>query len=145
MKTASLMLPGLLFIVFAIGLHRGISGGRSRIGPILLGIFGAGLVGSGVFSTDPDPFSLSLSLISLEAMLHGVSGGVAFSSAAIAPFFISRRLGKGGLWRKHRVHAVVTGIAMILILFLGFPPATPFEVGLLGLMQRFYLGCYSCG
>jgi len=69
MKTAGFMLPGLLFIAFAIGLHRGISRGRgSRIGPILLGIFGGGLVGSGIFSTDPNPFSLSISLISLEAM-----------------------------------------------------------------------------
>lgn len=74
------------------------------------------MVGSGVFSADP-----GFQILSLEAMLHGVISVVALSSAAIAPFFMWRRLGKDDLWRKHRIHALVTGIALIMILFLGFP------------------------
>jgi hypothetical protein len=55
MQVANFVLIGVLMLVFAVGLRRTLpsSGWPSRWGPILIGLFGVGLIGGGVFAADP--------------------------------------------------------------------------------------------
>src|SRR6478672_10701598 len=54
-QTANFIVGGGLMIAFAVGLSRSLSpsGWPSRVGPILLTLFGLGLVGAGIFPADP--------------------------------------------------------------------------------------------
>lgn len=54
MQIANFLVCGALVLAYAFGLRRALgSGVGSRSAPILLGIFGACLIGSGIFVTDP--------------------------------------------------------------------------------------------
>lgn len=54
-QVANFVVTGLLMLVFAAGLRRGLrdSGRHSTWGPLLIGLYAIGLVGAGVFPTDP--------------------------------------------------------------------------------------------
>ncbi|MGN9843934.1 DUF998 domain-containing protein [Nonomuraea sp. H19] len=54
-QVANFVITGLLMFLFAIGLRRGLHavGRRSTWGPLLVGAYAMGLVGAGVFVTDP--------------------------------------------------------------------------------------------
>jgi hypothetical protein len=55
MQVGNFVLLGLLMLAFAIGLRRTLpsSGWPSSWGPILIGLFGIGLIGGGIFAADP--------------------------------------------------------------------------------------------
>jgi len=53
-QTANFLIAGVLYIAYAAGLRSALKPGRGRLwGPILLALFGVGLLGSGLFTTDP--------------------------------------------------------------------------------------------
>src|SRR6266702_7879279 len=53
-QVTNLVLTGLLVGAFAIGMRRALSAGLGRTwGPILLGVYGLGLIGAGFFTADP--------------------------------------------------------------------------------------------
>src|SRR5437870_11526006 len=54
MQIANFLVCGLLSLCFAVGLHRVLRSGRGSIwGPLLLSLFGLGLIVAGLFVTDP--------------------------------------------------------------------------------------------
>src|SRR2546425_3244232 len=96
MQIANFIACGLLTLDFAIGLRRVFRTGRSSVwGPILLGVFGVGLIVAGVFVTDPSlgypPGTHISGPQTLHGTIHGLAGLVAFSSLAIASFVMARR------------------------------------------------------
>lgn len=111
------ILSGLLVILCAIGLRR-VSGGRW--GPILVGLYGIGLVLAGIF---PAPAGMGfppgtpddqLPVMTPSAIVHSIAFMLAFGSLTVACFVIARRL--PGIWPKLSQSA---GTVMPLLVVLG--------------------------
>lgn len=118
-----LVLTGLLTVAGAVGIRRVLRGDRGRTwGPLLIGIYGLGLIGAGVFVADPTggfPPGLPASAygtVSWHGMMHFVSGGIGFLGLIAACFVFARRffsLGERG-WA---VFSVVTGVLYFAAFF----------------------------
>ncbi|GAA3749927.1 hypothetical protein GCM10022225_37760 [Plantactinospora mayteni] len=96
---------GLLFVAYAIGLHRLPEPAAGRGGgwvPRLVGVFGAGMVGAAIFSADPvDGFPPGTptgppTSVSWPGMLHFLVAGVAFLAMIAACFGFARRFASAG-------------------------------------------------
>jgi hypothetical protein len=96
---------GLLFVAYAIGLHRALatSARRGRTwGPRLVGVFGAGMVAAAIFSADPaDGFPPGTPVgtpttISWHAMVHFLVAGIAFLALIAACFVFARHFKAAG-------------------------------------------------
>jgi Protein of unknown function (DUF998) len=119
-QTTSFLVTGAAMIAFAIGLHRALPPRRrGRLGPVLVGIAGAGIVLSGVFATDPTG--------AVETTGHGAAHNGAFVIVMLslvgACFALSGRVA-AGTGRPGRARALrLTGVATLalLVLFVGTP------------------------
>jgi uncharacterized membrane protein YidH (DUF202 family) len=113
--TAGFVASGLLLMLFAVGLHFGVTGGRgSRAGPALLFVAGAALSLMG-FETDP---IRRTGPRTLHGWVHDLAF-ILFALALLAAFlFLWRRLDKDRLWRDHARYTLATGLLATLLLFL---------------------------
>jgi hypothetical protein len=120
---ALLVTSGLLTVLGAVGMRRALGGGRGGTwGPLLLGVYGVGLIGAGLFVADPmNGFPSGLPAgaygdVSLHGLLHIIFGGVGFLGLIVACFVFARRfaaLGEQG-WA---VFSVVTGVLYFAAFF----------------------------
>src|SRR5690349_4803291 len=74
-QKANFFVCGVSSVCFALGLKRSLRSGKGATwGPILLGTFGLGLVGAGVFTTDPGlgypPGAVTPATPSVHGLLH---------------------------------------------------------------------------
>jgi hypothetical protein len=109
-QIANLAVSGAMVIAGAVGL-------RTAFGPraaILIGGYGAGMIGAAVFRADPAAgFPVGTpetTAVSWHGMLHFGSGGVGFLCLIVACFVIGRRFsraGERGLARFSRVTGVL--------------------------------------
>jgi hypothetical membrane protein len=132
---------GLLVLGFAVGLRRVFRPGKASIGgPILLGIFGLGLVAAGVFVTDPSMgyppgTSVSGGPHTLHGNIHALVGALVFITLASACFVLARRFAGDPQWKGWALYSVVSGV-LVLVFFVGsFVPAV-LLAGTAGLVQR---------
>ncbi len=139
MNAVGFVPSGLLIVAFALGLHRGISGEkRSKMGPALLALVGAGIAGAGIF-----PVNLA-DLQSFTSIMHVlVSSLVFFAGGWLAPLVIARRLKEDVRWQGYRRYSLATGALMLgffglSLVFLAVLPGVLEPI--LGLMQRLNLG-----
>ena len=103
-------ITGLLFIVFAYGLHQSINKGiGSKIGPILIVLGGMGLLGSAIFNCNVDCLNVIESK-TIVGSLHMLSAFAAGICLAISPFFIFFRIQQDKAWEKYRSFSFVTGV-----------------------------------
>jgi len=110
------LVTGALTIACAAGMRRVLKGQRGGTwGPLLIGVYGLGLMAAGVFTADPmDGFPLGTppgppSSVSWHGLLHLVSGAIGFLAMIGACFVFARRfagLGEPG-WA---VYSAVTGV-----------------------------------
>jgi hypothetical membrane protein len=118
-QIANFVAAGLLSVAFAVGMRRVLHPGRgSRWGPLLIGLYGVGLIGGGVFLADPGagfppgaPAGAPEQL-SWHGILHDVAHLLAFLSLTAACFVLARRfaaLGRRG-WAGY---CVATGVALL--------------------------------
>src|SRR5260370_15254348 len=83
-QVTNLVLTGLLVGAFAVGMRRALSAGLGRTcGPILLGVYGVGLIRAGFFTADPafgfpPGTEASTHTISWHGLLHIVTAGIGF-------------------------------------------------------------------
>src|SRR5437763_6627194 len=108
MQIANFLVCGLLSLCFALGLRRTLQGGAGATwGPLLLAVFGLGLIVAGIFVTDPalgyPPGAPSrppglVTHATLHGRVHGLAGLVDFSSVAAACFVLARRLARDPAW-----------------------------------------------
>jgi hypothetical protein len=120
-QIANFVVTGLMTVAAAVGLRRALAPGRARTwAPVLLGVYGASLVGAGIFRADPAlgfPVGTpQTTTISWHGMLHFVIGGVGFLCLIAACLVLGARFcrtGEPGLAWFSRVTAVVflAGIA----------------------------------
>ena len=118
-QIANFVVSGLLMVACAVGLRRALRSGRGTIwGPLLIGVYGFGLVGSGLFSADPSygyPPGAALgpaSFYSVHGMLHEVAGFVVFGTLTGACFVFARRFAAQAHRRGWAIYSFLTGLAM---------------------------------
>ncbi|MCO1657141.1 DUF998 domain-containing protein [Pseudonocardia humida] len=142
-QVANFLIAGVLSGAAAVGLARGPVAARTRVGPILVGAAGLGLLGSGAFLTDPisgyppGTPDLLTSHSSTEALLHDLAAIPVFlglPAAALAYAWAFRRAGDRG-WAAGSAAA---GLAMLvgLVLTSAALAQTPTLVAFGGLLQR---------
>ncbi len=96
-QITNFVLTGLLVGAFAVGMQRALHAGPGRTwGPILLGVYGVGLIGAGFFTADPafgfPPGTLANAhTISWHGLLHIVTAGIGFLALIAACFVFACR------------------------------------------------------
>ena len=118
-----LVTSGLLTVLGALGMRRALGGGRGGTwGPLLLGIYGVGLVGAGFFVADPmNGFPSGLPAgaygeVSLHGLLHIVFGGVGFLGLIAACLVFARRFAALGE-RGWAAFSAATGVVYFAAFF----------------------------
>ena len=142
-QTANFIVVGLLMLAFAVGLRRALrSLGGSIWGPRLVGIWAIGLLGAGVFVTDPvsgypPGTSDRMYGYSWHGALHDIFSLAAFVALAVACFVFGRWFSARGE-RGWAIYSAVTGIVFAVAFVLssaGFGQAEGL-VDIAGLFQR---------
>jgi hypothetical protein len=136
-QATNLVVSGLLVVGGAIGMRRAVRAGLGRTwGPLLVGVYGLGLVGAGFFSADPamgfpPGTPANASAVSWHGLMHLVCGGIGFLSLIASCFVFARRFagqGENG-WA---VYSAVTG-AVFLAGFVGIAAGSGRGWAILGL------------
>lgn len=115
MQISNLILTGLLVGAFAVGIRRALPPGRGRTwGPILVGVYGLGLIGAGFFTADPafgfpPGTPADAHTISWHGLLHLVSAGIGFLALIAACFVFARRFASSRQ-RGWAAYSVATGV-----------------------------------
>jgi len=121
-QSLNFLVTGALIIAGAVGLNRSMQSGRGRTwGPILLGLFGLGWFGSGIFPADPGlgfpPGAPEIAAFTTNGMIHFGIGGIGFLCFIAACFLFARRFksfGERG-WSRY---SLITGI-LFFVTFAG--------------------------
>ncbi|MET9241686.1 DUF998 domain-containing protein [Nonomuraea sp. NPDC003709] len=101
-QTANFVLTALATIAAAAGLRRALAPGRgARWAPILVGVFGASMIGAAIFPADPAMgFPAGTpegpGVITLSGTLHLAAGGVGFLCMIAACYVIASRQSREG-------------------------------------------------
>jgi hypothetical protein len=116
-QTANFFIVGALVILGAIGMRRALRGSPGATwGPILLGIYGIGMLGASAFAADPGggfpPGVATPSSMSQSGLMHFVFGGIGFYALVGACFVFARRFkGQGQpIWAAF---SIVTGLGFL--------------------------------
>lgn len=118
-QASNLVVSGLLVIAGATGMRRSLTSGRGRTwGPLLVGVYGVGLIGGGFFTADPalgfpPGTPADAHGVSWHGLLHLVSAGAGFLSLIAGSFVFARRFAAGGE-RGWAAYSVVTGAVFFL-------------------------------
>jgi hypothetical protein len=114
-QISSFILTGLLFVAGAVGMRQVMRGSRGGTwGPLLVGVFGVGMVGAGLFTADPGlGFPPGTPPNSAEISWHGIVhlsiATVAFAALIAAGFVWTRRFASQGR-RGWAAYSAVTAV-----------------------------------
>jgi len=114
-QISNLVVSGLLVLAAAAGMRRVLRAGRGRWwGPALVGVYGLGLIGAGIFRADPalgfpPGTPADAHAISGHGLLHFICGGVGFLALIVACLVFARRFAVDGQ-RGWAAYSVVTGL-----------------------------------
>lgn len=114
-QITNLVASGLLVIAFALGMRRVLRGGRGGIwGPLLVGVYGLGLIGAGFFTADPafgfpPGTPADAHAISWHGLLHFITAGIGFLALIAACMVMARRFVSQSL-KGWATYSVVSGI-----------------------------------
>jgi hypothetical membrane protein len=116
-QTANLLATGLMSIAFSVALRRTLSGGRGgRAVPVLVAVFGAGVLLGGVFPTDAIggfPVGMATPAVpSWHGMLHLGTSGVGFLALAAAMVVMAVRYASEHRRARARF-SVVAAVALV--------------------------------
>jgi hypothetical membrane protein len=141
-QTANFVVAGLLMVAFAVGLRRAFRPPEgSTWGPLLVGVWAIGLLGAGVFVTDPvsgyPPGTPKEVRYSWHGALHDLFSLPGFVALSAACLVFGRRFAARGE-RGWAIYSAVTGLVFAVAFVLasaGFGQADGL-VDLAGLFQR---------
>ncbi|MDJ0356650.1 DUF998 domain-containing protein [Paenarthrobacter sp. PH39-S1] len=136
-QIANLVLTGILTLLCSIGIRRSLHPGRGGTwGPLLIGLYGAGLIGAGIFIADPmNGFPPGTSpghatAGSVHGFLHFVTGGLGFIGLIAGCFVLSRRFFATGN-RGLGAFSIITGTVFVAA-FIGIASGSTSAVIVLG-------------
>lgn len=120
---ADLVVTGLLVVAGAAGMRASLTAGRGRTwGPLLVGVYGIGLVGAGFFTADPalgfpPGTPADAHSVSWHGLMHLVSAAIGFFALIAGCLVFARRFAAGGesAWAAY---SAVTGV-VFLVAFAG--------------------------
>ena len=121
-QITNFLVTGLLVIAGAIGMQRKLRSSRGRDwGPILVGVYGLGLIGAGIFVADPSlgfppGTPADVATISWHGILHFICGAVGFLALIAACFVFARQFAVLGQ-RGWAVYSVATGVLFFAAFF----------------------------
>jgi hypothetical protein len=124
-QIANFIVTGLLVIASAIGLRR-LAGAENRLrrGALLIGIYGLGVLGGGIFVTDPalgfPPGTPNTypETMSWHGLLHFIFGQLGFLALIIASFVYARYFAAKGL-RGWAMFSALTGAIFLFAMIAG--------------------------
>jgi len=142
MQITNFIVSGALVFGFAIGLRRVLPTSRgSTWGPILLGLVGLGLIGAGIFVTDPGlgyPYEASTIIVTVHGTIHSIiSLFFVFIPLPAACFVLARRDAADPAAHGWAWYSIATGLLVVVFVVLTFV-ATALN-GPAGLTQRIFL------
>lgn len=120
-QIANFVVAGVLFVASAVGMRRVLYPGRGATwGPLLIGVFGVGLIAGGVFVADP-AFGFppgtpegAPDRLSWHGLLHAFAPIVGFNALIAACFVLASRFAalrqRGWAW-----YSAVTGVAVLVL------------------------------
>jgi hypothetical protein len=118
-QMSNFVLSGLLFISGAMGMRMVMRNSRGGTwGPLLVGVFGVGMMGAGVFTADP-AFGFppgtppDTNTISWHGIVHLSIATVAFAALVAAGFVWTRRFAAQGRW-GWAAYSAVTALVFFL-------------------------------
>jgi len=117
-----LVTTGLLTMAGALGMRRVLRGGRGGTwGPLLVGVYGLGLVGAGIFTADPalgfpPGTPADAHAVSWHGLMHLVTGGIGFLALIAACMVFARRFAALGQ-RGWAAYSVATGVLFFAAFF----------------------------
>lgn len=146
MQVANFLVCGTLTLAFAIGLRQAWHTGKGAVwGPLLLGVFGLGLIVAGLNTTDPQlgypPGADFTAPQTLHGTIHGIAGLCCFLSVGIAAFVMARRFAADPAWKGWAVYSRLTGSTIIVFFILSTVASVLDEKGIMpdaptGILQR---------
>lgn len=116
---ADLVVTGLLVLAGAAGMRASLTAGRGRTwGPLLVGVFGIGLVAAGFFTADPalgfpPGTPADAHSISWHGLMHFVSAAIGFLALIAGCLVFARRFAAGGE-RGWAAYSAFTGVVFLL-------------------------------
>jgi Protein of unknown function (DUF998) len=143
-QVANFLIDGALLLTFSGGVLRALDerGTPWMLGPLLLAIFALGVLGAGIFATDPGggyppgmPFEPSL-----HGALHDLVSLVVFTVLPLACLLFARRFAFWGE-RDWAIYSATTGAllaALFVLMFIGFNGSSGISA-LAGLIQRMWI------
>ncbi len=122
-QIANFVLSGLLVIAGAVGVRQALRGQRAGTwGALLLGLYGLGLIGAGIFVADPmngfppgTPAGAPVNPSS-HGFLHILSGGIGFLGLIAACLVFARRFASPGQ-RGWAAFSILTGVVFFAAFF----------------------------
>ncbi|MEV0591747.1 DUF998 domain-containing protein [Nonomuraea cavernae] len=121
LQIANFVVTGLLAILFAVGLRRTLRPGRAgTFGPALVGVYGVGMIGGGIFAPDPAlgwPVGAPEGVpehLSVNSALHVVFAAAAFLSLIVAGLVFARRFAGQGR-RGWATYCAAVGITTFVL------------------------------
>jgi hypothetical protein len=123
---------GVGSLALALGLRLGIApAGRSRVGLLLLALYGVGQLGVALFPIDAEGAQTATGIV------HNVAGNVSFFFFPPAVILLSVGMGKDERWRALRRPALALALIVLVEAILVMVGAN--VVGGFGIAQRFFL------
>jgi hypothetical protein len=121
-QVLNFLVTGALVVAGAIGVRRLLRGSRGGTwGPILLGIYGLGVIGAGLFPADPGfgfpPGAPDPTTLSTSGILHFAVAGLGFYALIAACFVFARRFASLGQ-RGWMGYSILSGV-FFLVAFMG--------------------------
>jgi hypothetical membrane protein len=116
-QVTNFIVTGVMTVAAAAGLRRAMTAGRGRRwAPLLIAVYGVGMLGAGIFTADPaQGFPIGtpeVTTMSWHGMLHFLTGGIGFLCLIAACLVLGSRFagaGRNGLAWFSRV----TGVAFL--------------------------------
>ena len=128
------ILCGLLVIAGAVGIRRALPAGRgSAAGPLLLGLYGLGLIGAGFFIADPaygfpPGTPAHAHAISGHGFLHFLCGGTGFLALIAACWVFARRFARAGQRSWSRFSLLTGGVFLLAFIGIAMGSGTSWSV-----------------
>jgi hypothetical protein len=136
-QVTTFVLAGLGALALAAGVRRTLTDGTGRRAvPILIGVFGAGLIAAGVFTMDPEhgfPAGTPdgpTAQMSWHSVVHSAAAAVAFTALAVAAIVLTVRHAR----RRAVLPAVANGAAALVLLLPIWPEHASIQIAVNGLV-----------
>jgi hypothetical membrane protein len=112
-QDVNFVICGVLFLAYPIGLHLEVRQTRwGVVGPALLVLSGAGLVLAGVF-----PAVDASGNLTYDSLGHTVASFITFLGTGGGFIVVSRRLAGDSSWRNLATYTLLSGIAIVVLVF----------------------------